>query len=109
MIFIERRRAGFTAELLWPVGLIWLAVALLFLIAKWPAITALQLHDADDTLRLIQLRDLVAGQGWFDLMQYRVNPPDGLAMHWSRLVDVPLWLVYSALAPLLALYLLVYG
>ncbi len=101
MIFIERRRAGFTAELLWPVGLIWLAVALLFLIAKWPAITALQLHDADDTLRLIQLRDLVAGQGWFDLTQYRVNPPDGLAMHWSRLVDVPLWLVYSALAPLL--------
>jgi hypothetical protein len=101
MIFVERRRAGFTAELLWPVGLIWLAVALLFLITKWPAITAMQLHDADDTLRLIQLRDLVAGQNWFDLTQHRANPPGGLPLHWSRLVDVPLWLIYSALAPLL--------
>ncbi len=100
MIFVERRRAGFTAELLWPVGLIWLAVALLFLITKWPAITAMQLHDADDTLRLIQLRDLVAGQSWFDLTQHRANPPGGLPMHWSRLVDVPLWLIYSAFAPL---------
>jgi hypothetical protein len=101
MIFVERRRAGFTAELLWPVGLIWLAVAVLFLITKWPAITAMQLHDADDTLRLIQLRDLVAGQNWLDLTQHRANPPGGLALHWSRLVDVPLWLIYSAFAPLL--------
>lgn len=100
MIFVERRRAGFTADLLLRVGAIWLAVALLFLVTKWPAIAAMQLHDADDSLRLVQLRDLVAGQGWFDLTQSRVNPPYGLAMHWSRLVDAPLWLVYSAFAPL---------
>ena len=96
MIFVERRRAGFTAELLWRVG----AVSLIFIAAKWGAITALQLPDADDSLRLVQLRDLVAGQHWFDLTQTRVNPPGGMAMHWSRLVDAPLWLVYSALAPL---------
>ena len=100
MIFVERRRAGFTAELLWRVGAIWLAVSLIFIAAKWGAITALQLPDADDSLRLVQLRDLVAGQHWFDLTQTRVNPPGGMAMHWSRLVDAPLWLVYSALAPL---------
>ena len=29
MIFVERRRAGFTAELLWRVGAIWLAVSLI--------------------------------------------------------------------------------
>ena len=100
MIFVERRRAGFTADLLLRVGAIWLAVALIFIAAKWRAITGLHLPDADDSLRLVQLRDLVAGQGWFDLTQYRVNPPTGMAMHWSRLVDAPLWLVYSALAPL---------
>ena len=100
MIFVERRRAGFTANLLLRVGAIWLAVALIFIAAKWRAITGLNLPDADDSLRLVQLRDLVAGQGWFDLTQYRVNPPTGMAMHWSRLVDAPLWLVYSALAPL---------
>ena len=100
MIFVERRRAGFTANLLLRVGAIWLAVALIFIAAKWRAITGLHLPDADDSLRLVQLRDLVAGQGWFDLTQYRVNPPTGMAMHWSRLVDAPLWLVYSALAPL---------
>ncbi len=99
MIFVERRRAGFTADLLLRVGAIWLAVALIFIAAKWRAITGLHLPDADDSLRLVQLRDLVAGQGWFDLTQYRVNPPTGMAMHWSRLVDAPLWLVYSALAP----------
>lgn len=101
MIFVERRRAGFTAELLWRVGAVWLAVSLIFIAAKWRAITGLQLPDADDSLRLVQLRDLIAGQGWFDLTQTRVNPPEGLAMHWSRLVDAPLWLVYSATAPLL--------
>lgn len=100
MIFVERRRAGFTADLLLRVGVIWLAVALIFIAAKWRAITGLHLPDADDSLRLVQLRDLVAGQGWFDLTQYRVNPPTGMAIHWSRLVDAPLWLVYSALAPL---------
>ena len=101
MIFVERRRAGFTAELLLRVGAIWLTVSLIFIAAKWRAITGLQLPDADDSLRLVQLRDLIAGQHWFDLTQYRVNPPGGMAMHWSRLVDAPLWLVYSALAPLL--------
>ena len=100
MIFVERRRAGFTADLLLRVGAIWLAVALIFIAAKWRAITGLHLPDADDSLRLVQLRDLVAGQGWFDLTQTRVNPPTGMAMHWSRLVDAPLWLVYCALAPL---------
>lgn len=100
MIFAERNRAGFTADLLLRVGAIWLVVALAFLVAEGPAIGTMQLHDADDSMRLLQLRDLVAGQGWFDLTQYRANPPDGLAMHWSRLADVPLWLVYSLFAPL---------
>lgn len=101
MIFVERRRAGFTADLFWRVGLVWLVVAAIFIAVRWSAIAGLQLPDADDSLRLVQLRDLIAGQAWFDLHQYRVAPPAGMPMHWSRLVDVPLVVVWSALAPLL--------
>lgn len=47
-------------------------------------------YDGDDLMRLQQVRDLLAGQSWFDVTQYRMNPPQGAAMHWSRLVDIPL-------------------
>ena len=46
--------------------------------------------DNDDVMRLVQIRDLMAGQGWFDLTQYRLGLEGGTPMHWSRLIDVPL-------------------
>lgn len=46
--------------------------------------------DNDDTMRLVQVRDLLAGQPWFDLTQYRLGLDGGTAMHWSRLVDLPI-------------------
>lgn len=46
--------------------------------------------DNDSLLRLVQVRDLMAGQGWFDLHQYRMGPDGGFVMHWSRLVDAPI-------------------
>src|SRR3546814_867448 len=47
-------------------------------------------RDPDDALRLVEVRDWMAGQNWFDVTQYRINPPTGGAMHWSRLIDVPI-------------------
>jgi hypothetical protein len=46
--------------------------------------------DPDSLMRLVQVRDLLAGQGWFDLMQYRIDPPHGVLMHWSRVIDAPI-------------------
>lgn len=46
--------------------------------------------DSDDAMRAVQLRDFLAGQGWFDLTARRLDPPNGLVMHWSRIVDLPL-------------------
>ena len=43
--------------------------------------------DNDSLLRLVEVRDLIAGQGWFDLHQYRMGLPDEFSMHWSRLVE----------------------
>jgi len=38
----------------------------------------------------MQVRGLLHGQGWYDLRQYRMNPPGGANIHWSRLVDLPI-------------------
>ena len=43
--------------------------------------------------------DFLAGQSWFDVTQYRSNPPIGAPMHWSRLVDVPIAGLILLLAP----------
>jgi hypothetical protein len=55
--------------------------------------------STDDAMRLVQVRDLIAGQGWFDLMQHRLDPPGSL-MHWSRVVDLPLAGLILVLRPL---------
>jgi len=52
--------------------------------------------STDDAMRLVEVRDLLNGQGWFDLTQHRLNPPDGVIMHWSRLIDLPLALLIRA-------------
>lgn len=49
--------------------------------------------DAGSAMRLAQVRDLLHGQSWFDTTQYRMNPPLGVPMPWSRLVDGPLALL----------------
>lgn len=45
------------------------------------------LGDPDDAVRLSMVRDLLHGKGWFDEKVDRLQPPLGVYMHWSRLVD----------------------
>lgn len=56
--------------------------------------------STDDAMRLVEVRDLIGGQGWFDLFQYRLDPP-GMLMHWSRVIDAPLAGLILVLRPLL--------
>lgn len=58
--------------------------------------------DTDDAMRMVVVQDFMAGQGWYDLVQHRLNTPFGTEIHWSRLIDLPL-------AGLLALSRLVAG
>jgi hypothetical protein len=51
--------------------------------------------DPDDYMRMVQVQDWLHGQSWFDVSQYRINPPMGGDMHWSRWVDVPIAAVYA--------------
>ena len=68
--------------------LIALGMSLVWCLRDWPDLVALRLPDTDDVVRLQQIRDWIAGQRFGDLTQYRLGPPEGLAMHWSRLGDV---------------------
>lgn len=54
----------------------------------------------DDQLRMVQLRDFLNGQGWFDWTQYRMNAPDGAPMHWSRVIELPLALLITIFSPI---------
>ena len=97
-LFVERRRPAFTPELLVRVTLAWVMISALLILTNLSAILAYRFPDPDDTLRLLQVRDLLAGQAWFDVTQHRVDAVGGgVAMHWSRLVDLPIAAVVLAL------------
>ena len=80
---------------------LWALLALVLLLMSIGRIAHSQFPDPDDILRLVQVRDLLGGQGWFDLDQHRIDPLREVPMHWSRLVDIPLALVIGALTPLI--------
>ncbi|MEO6225239.1 MAG: AcrB/AcrD/AcrF family protein [Sphingomicrobium sp.] len=83
------------------VVLAWLGFCAWFIFSKWAAIRWFGLGDTDDNMRIMQVRALLHGQGWFDLRQYRLNPPLGANIHWSRLVDLPIAGLILGLRPLL--------
>lgn len=81
---------------------LWLVLVAFNLVFQYDAITALRYPDPDDAMRLAQVRDLIAGQGWFDIKQYRVNPLEGGGlMHWSRFVDASITGLILLLQPIL--------
>jgi hypothetical protein len=104
---------------------VWLALCVWLVWQRWAGIHWFALGDTDDNLRMVQVRDWLAGQGWYDLRQYRLNAPDGADIHWSRFVDLPiagLMLLFrqfmspfdadrwaAALAPLIPLVVIMIG
>lgn len=90
----ETSHHGAAAQRLTPdlfALLLWLLFGAAALVLHRDAIAALTFSDPDNAMRLAQVRDLAAGQGWFDTTQYRVNPADGGGlMHWSRFIDAQL-------------------
>ncbi|WP_299641548.1 hypothetical protein [uncultured Ruegeria sp.] len=52
-------------------------------------------EGSDDVMRWVVVQDLLQGQGWFNSQQYRLGPEGGTLMHWSRLIDAPIALLYG--------------
>jgi hypothetical protein len=85
----------------WPLLLLWLVIAAFLTYSSWEKVLTRSGWDPDDQLRLVQLRDILGGQSWFDSTQYRMNMPDGAPMHWSRLIELPLAFFVVVLTPLI--------
>ena len=66
---------------------------------QWARILNWQLTDSDDITRTLEVRAWLDGQGFYDRMLHRSNPPFGGELHWSRLSDAPLALVELILRP----------
>lgn len=77
-----------------------LAAAVLLARATYELPTVPLFADTDDAMRLTVVRDLLAGQDWFDPAQHRLNTPYGAEMHWSRLIDLPVAGLILLLRPL---------
>ena len=86
----------------WVIVALWLAFVVFAIANRWAQIRGFALVDTDDNLRMAQVRALLGGQGWFDLVQHRFDPVHGGAnIHWSRLVDLPIAGLIIALKPLI--------
>ena len=85
----------------WITVLFWLVICGWFIFQKWNEIRFFGLSDTDDNMRIMQVRALLHGQGWYDLRDYRMNPPFGANIHWSRLVDLPIAGLILAFRPFL--------
>ena len=82
------------------LGGLWLLVSVWLVAGVADGVATLRLPDSDDNLRLLQVRDWIAGPDWFDLRQHRLAPAGGADIHWTRLVDLPLAGVILLLRPL---------
>lgn len=67
----------------------------------WQNIMNWRLPDNDDAMRVLEVRAWLQGQGFYDIFNHRLNPPNGGDVHWSRLGDIPLLLANVLLLPFL--------
>ncbi|WP_434733365.1 hypothetical protein NL154_22330 [Rhizobium sp. YTUHZ044] len=87
----RRSRLGGLLTRLWPAVIAYSVIlAAVILVTKFSGSTDYVGPDNDDGMRLVEVRDFLAGQGWFDLTQYRLGLAGGTLMHWSRLIDLPI-------------------
>ncbi len=95
----ETGNSSFVRHWLRWLFLIWIFAALYMISYRWSAIQWFALGDTDDNMRIMQVRALLGGQDWYDLRNYRLDPPHGANIHWSHLVDLPIAAIILAAKP----------
>ncbi|MEO1324885.1 MAG: hypothetical protein AAFV59_17985, partial [Pseudomonadota bacterium] len=91
-----KQGSGPEAWVLWASG----AFAIAILALNIPNLFVEERLGPDDLMRLQQVRDLLAGQDWFDVNQHRLLTPEQGDMHWSRLPDIFLSGFISLMTPI---------
>ncbi len=88
-----------------PAPAVWALLATTFLVVATlagPGTSVFDLlGDTDDAVRLVSVRELLAGAPWFDTTLPRIGAPEPLVSHWSRLIDAPIGAMIAAFSPLL--------
>ncbi len=91
---ISRYFSRFVPLLTPPFEGLWLVVLLYFgwcfLVYPGGAVLRGDLPDPDDYMYLVQVLDWLHGQGWYDNVQHRLDPPAGVPIHFSRLTQIPM-------------------
>ncbi len=87
---IDRLAKSFAPHWMRWTLLLWVLTVAALVMIRWQMIHWFNLPDTDDNMRMMQVRGLLHGQGWYDLRQHQMNPPYGINIHWSRLVDLPI-------------------
>lgn len=93
---LQRRYAD---HLPWGSG--WALAAIILCAGAGAAALAQDFTEPDNAMRLVRIRDMLGGQGWFDSVQHRLNPPAGTPMHWAQWIDALLAGPILLLAPLI--------
>ncbi|WP_237152724.1 hypothetical protein [Oryzibacter oryziterrae] len=81
------------------VALVVIGYAILLAVPAWLASVHDGWSDPDAMMRMTEVRELLAGQGWYNMNEARLMPPLGMISHWSRYIDAPLAGMILALEP----------
>jgi hypothetical protein len=92
------KQAGHGAQRYGEVVLVWLVLSASSTFQYWPDLIARRFRDTDDATRLVETRELLDGQSWWDLELHRLGEA-GSEMHWSRHMDAMLAVPTTALRP----------
>lgn len=71
-------------------SIFWIYIVFSFLFYPHSYVMRGEFPDTDDYTYLTQALDWLQGQSWFDSIQHRMAPPDGVAIHFSRVAQLPL-------------------
>ncbi len=71
-----------------PIPLIFLFVCVVFAVLITQNLQTLNGRDTDVLLRFSKIIDLYQTHDWYNHVMHRLNPPQGVFIHWTRPLDV---------------------
>lgn len=77
--------------------IVWLFFAWAFLVHPDSPLLAGKFYDSDDYIHFVRVIDWLEGQSWFDPVLYRLAPPEGTSIHYSRIAELPLAAIMAPL------------
>jgi hypothetical protein len=81
----------------WMLG--WVLAVAVLLAGYGAAAVRQDFVEPDNAMRLVEVRDFIGGQAWFDTTEKRLNPPTGTPMHWARWIDAAIAAPIVVLTP----------